>query len=82
MEINDLLMEIVDVVAHNEPVSSGELPSLLADREIDVEIDADRASDLLTTAEKRELVLEVNGSFWVMRKGPYSYENFFRERGS
>ena len=80
MEADDLLMEIVDIVVHNEPASPEELPSLLADRELDVEIDVDRASDLLATAEKRELVLEVNGSFWVMRKGPYSYENFFRER--
>ena len=58
MEADDLLMEIVDIVVHNEPASPEELPSLLADRELDVESDVDRASDLLATAEKRGLVLE------------------------
>jgi len=56
-------------------------PSLLADRELDVEIDVVRASDLLVTAEKRELVLEVTVVL-VDAEMPLLIRELFRERDS
>lgn len=76
----DLLDVVVDVVAHNEPVVPEDLPAHLEDRGVDVTLDNDRAAELLATVEAQSRVMSADGKYWVIRKGRYSYDEFFRQR--
>lgn len=68
----DHIDTVVKLIAENPGSTIDDLQELIKD----LSINPVHLNDILETAKNRNLILEMNDKYWVMRTGKYSFDEY------